>query len=60
MVQTPEETAFKLTAHEAICGERYNAILSRISRLEMILVSTAGLLICGLASVLITILLKTA
>ena len=41
-------TAGKLATHEAICAERYAGILSRIGRLEALIVAAAGSVIAGL------------
>ena len=31
-----------LTTHEAVCAERYDMIRSRLKRLEIVIISTAG------------------
>ena len=31
-----------LTMHEAVCAERYDMIRSRLKRLEIVIISTAG------------------
>jgi hypothetical protein len=31
-----------LTTHEAVCAERYDMIRSRLQRLEIVIISTAG------------------
>jgi len=41
----------KLSVHEAICAERYVGINAQLKRIEMILFSTAGALILGLAAI---------
>ena len=46
----------KLLQHEAICAERYKMILSRISRLERIMVGSAAAVIAGLVSIILTLL----
>ncbi len=42
-------TASKLATHEAVCADRYLGIMSRIGRLEMLVIGTAGAIIIGLA-----------
>ena len=46
----------KLLQHEPICAERYKMILSRISRLERIMVGSAAAVIAGLVSIILTLL----
>jgi len=46
-----------LTQHEAVCAERYEMIMFRISRLEKIMIGAAGAMILGLASILSAILI---
>jgi hypothetical protein len=41
----------RLSVHEAICAERYIGINAQLKRIEMILFSTAGALILGLAAI---------
>ena len=41
----------RISIHEAICVERYSAINAQLKRIEMILFSTAGALILGLAAI---------
>jgi hypothetical protein len=48
----------KLVTHEAICAERYNTFITRVDRLEKLLIKAAGVLITGMAGVIIAILLK--
>jgi hypothetical protein len=50
----------KLVTHEAICAERYNTFITRVDRLEKLLIKAAGVLITGMAGVIIAILLKGA
>ena len=35
----------RLSMHEAVCAERYGALLARMSRMEKIVISVAGSLI---------------
>jgi len=41
----------RLSVHEAVCAERYNGLNAQLKRIEMILFSTAGSLILGLAAI---------
>jgi hypothetical protein len=47
-----------MTQHEQICAERYDEILRRIWRLELIVLCAGGSLIMGMAGVLTTLLVK--
>lgn len=42
----------RLTTHEAVCAERYSAIVSRLGRVEKILLGVAGSVIIGLTAAL--------
>ena len=63
---TPEVDAeTRITIHEAICAERYGALLNmiggmatRVGRLEMLVWISAGTLICGMATILVDLVLK--
>lgn len=57
---TVNELENKLVTHEAICAERYNTFITRVDRLEKLLIKAAGVLITGMAGVIIAILLKGA
>ena len=55
----------RLTTHEAVCAERYGGILTsltsmatRIGRLEMLVWASAGSLIIGMATLIVTLVLK--
>lgn len=48
-------TGARLTLHEQICGLRWKAILSRMGRLEGVMLACAGTLICGMAGVILTL-----
>jgi hypothetical protein len=50
----------KLITHEAICAERYNTFITRVDRLEKLLIKAAGTLIMGMAGVIIAIVTKGA
>jgi len=55
---TVNEVENKLITHEAICAERYNTFISRVDRLEKLLIKAAGTLIIGMAGVIIAIVTK--
>lgn len=57
-MSTVNELENKLVTHEAICAERYNTFITRVDRLEKLLIKAAGALITGMAGVIIAILLK--
>ena len=42
----------RLSTHEAICAERYQQLVSRLSRVEKIMLGVAGSLIGGMAAAL--------
>jgi hypothetical protein len=50
----------KLITHEAICAERYNTFITRVDRLEKLLIKAAGTLIVGMGGVIIAIVTKGA
>lgn len=43
------DPAVKLAIHEAVCAERYASLLSRMGRLEKIIIAVAGILLTGMA-----------
>ncbi len=51
--QTVQEVANKISHHEAICAERWNETLSRIKRLENLMIASAGSTIILLVTLLI-------
>ena len=55
---TTHELEVQLTSHEAVCAERYQTFIQRVDRLESLMIKTAGALIVGMASVIVTIALK--
>lgn len=55
---TTNELENKLITHEAICAERYNTFITRVDRLEKLLIKSAGSLILGMAGVIIAIVTK--
>jgi len=50
------ETEARLNSHEAVCAERYEQINARLKRMEQILMSAAGAMLFGMASVIFTFL----
>lgn len=48
----------KLITHEAVCAERYSTFITRVDRLEKLLIKAAGALITGMAGVIVAILIK--
>lgn len=49
----PESLDKRLTVHEAVCAERYAALLARLGRLERILIAVAGALIAGMGGLVV-------
>lgn len=56
---TTTELEKQLLTHEAVCAERYNTFITRVDRLEKIMLNAAGALIIGMAGILLTLLFKT-
>ena len=54
---TVAEIQQELLTHEAVCAERYNTFITRVDRLERILIVACGAIIVGLASILSVILI---
>lgn len=52
---TAQEVDARVTTHEAVCAERYDQINARLKRLERILMTSAGTMIVGMASLLAAI-----
>jgi hypothetical protein len=48
MIADHAELDKRLTTHEAVCAERYASIVSRLGRVEKILIGVAGSLIGGM------------
>lgn len=59
MTTTTTELEKQLLTHEAVCAERYNTFITRVDRLEKIMLNAAGALIIGMAGILLTLLFKT-
>lgn len=55
---TVRELDAKLIALDVLSAERYATLLKRLDRMEIILFSSAGTLIVGMAGILVTILFK--
>lgn len=55
---TASELEKQLLTHEAVCAERYNTFITRVDRLEKIMLNAAGALIIGMAGILLTLLFK--
>lgn len=46
----------RLTVHEAVCAERWAAVLSRMGRVERILIAVGGSVIVGMAGIIMALL----
>ena len=55
---TANELESKLVTHEAVCAERYGTFITRVDRLEKLLIKAAGTLIVGMAGVIAAIIAK--
>jgi hypothetical protein len=55
---TTNELENKLITHEAVCAERYSTFITRVDRLEKLLIKASGSLILSMAGVIIAILTK--
>lgn len=51
--QTVASVAAEISQHEAVCAQRYTDIMHRINRMESCMLASAGVLICGMASLII-------
>jgi hypothetical protein len=49
MAASPDELDRRLSVHEAVCAERYQIILSRMGRVERVIIVVSGTLIVGMA-----------
>lgn len=58
MPPTTHELEVQLVSHEAVCAERYNTFIQRVDRLEKLLIKAAGVLIVGMAGVILTIMMR--
>jgi len=50
-----DKTEARLDTHEEVCKIRYEAINARLKRIEVILMTTAGAIITGLAAIAVKI-----
>jgi len=48
------ETEARLNSHEAVCAQRYEQINARLKRMEQVMMSAAGTMLFGMASVIFT------
>lgn len=46
----------RFTVHEAVCAERWAAVLSRMGRVERILIAVGGSVIVGMAGIIMALL----
>jgi len=56
MSATIDATDARLSSHEEVCALRYEVINARLKRLESILVTACGVLLCGMGGVIMTFL----
>jgi hypothetical protein len=52
---TANELESKLVTHEAVCAERYSTFITRVDRLEKLLIKAASTLIVGMAGMIAAI-----
>jgi hypothetical protein len=53
-----DEALARIDVHERICLERWERILERMSRMETVVLASAGTLITGMAGLLLTLLMR--
>ena len=53
MIDLVDKNEAALSAHEAVCAERYTGINARLKRLEQILIGSAGFIIAILLSLVL-------
>ena len=51
--KTVTSVAHEVSQHEAVCAQRYLDIMSRINRMEAVMLGATGVLICGMAALII-------
>jgi len=56
---TIDKTDARLSTHEEVCALRYEVINARLKRMEQIMITSAGLMICSMTSVLFAFLAHT-
>ena len=49
MIASPDDLDKRLSVHEAVCAERYEVLLGRMSRIEKIIIVVSGALMVGMA-----------
>lgn len=50
-----DELDKRLTAHEAVCAERWGSVLARVGRIEKILITGTGALLVGMAGMILAL-----
>jgi len=53
---TIDQTDARLSTHEEVCALRYEVINARLKRIEQIMITSAGLMICSMAGIVFTFL----
>ena len=53
MTELIDKNEAALSAHEAVCGERYAGINARLKRIEQILVGSVGFIIATMIALLV-------
>jgi len=53
MTELIDKNEAALSAHEAVCAERYKGINARLKRIEQILVGSAGFIIATMIALLV-------
>jgi hypothetical protein len=51
---TIDATEARLNSHEAVCAFRYEQINARLKRLESILMTASGVMLCSMAGIIFT------
>jgi len=51
-----DATDARLSTHEEVCALRYEVINARLKRIEQIMITSAGLMICSMAGIAFTFL----
>jgi hypothetical protein len=49
---TPQSVDARMTAHEAVCAERWSTVKARLGRLEGIILVASGTMIVGLFGII--------
>lgn len=53
--ETVEDLSVRQSVHEAVCGERYGTIISRIGRLEAIIIGSFATLLIGMGTTIVSL-----